>query len=106
MRKDAVTHDHWWLLEIRVDEGGFPRQVVKYHRLCRARFTLKKNAKAGSPENDFNTTVTRKRTRIDAGQGASSGIEDGHCLFYKKAKHKPNTMIKGETLHFRRVESR
>ena len=91
MRKAAVTHDHQRLLEIRVDESGFSWQVVKCHRLCRARFTLKKNAKARSPENDFNATVTEKRTRSDAGQGASSGIEDGHCIFFKKAKYKPNT---------------
>ena len=69
MRKAAVTHDHERLIEIRVDEGGFPRQVVKYHRLCRARFTLKKNAKAGSPENNFNVTFSGKRTRSDSGQG-------------------------------------
>ena len=81
LRKAAVTHDHQRLLKIRVDESGFPQHVVKYHRLCRARFTLKKNAKARSPENDFNATVTGKRTRSDAGQGALSGIEDGHCIF-------------------------
>ena len=69
MRKAAVAHDHKRLLEIRVDESGFPRQVVKYHRLCRARFTLKKNAKAGSAENNFNATVSGKRTRSDSGQG-------------------------------------
>ena len=45
LRKAAVAHDHQRLLEIRVDESGFPRQVVKYRRLCRAIFTLKKNAK-------------------------------------------------------------
>ena len=62
---------------------------VKYHRLRKARLTLKKNA--GSPENDFNATVSGKRTRSDAGQGVSSGIEGGHCIFCKKAKYKPNT---------------
>ena len=91
LSKAAVAHDHQRLLEIRVDESGFPRLVVKYHRLCRARFTLKKNAKARSPEKDFNATVTGKRTRSVTGQGASSGIEDGQCIFCKKAKYKPNT---------------
>ena len=31
LRKAAVTHDHQRLLEIRVDESGFTRQVVKYY---------------------------------------------------------------------------
>ena len=69
MHKAAVTHDHERLLEIRVDEGGFPRQVVKYHRLCRARFTLKKNAEAGTTENIFHATVSGKRTKSDSVQG-------------------------------------
>ena len=69
LRKAAVTHEHERLLEIRVHEGGFPRQVVKYHRLCRARFTLKKNAEAGSTENNFNATVSGKRTRSESVQG-------------------------------------
>ena len=37
------------------------------------------------------STVIGKRTRSDAGQNASSGIEGGLCIFCKKAKYKPST---------------
>ena len=50
------------ILDVAVEENGFPQIPVKYHRLCRADFTHKKSLQDRSTSSDAGTS-SGKQTR-------------------------------------------
>ena len=95
----AVIRKYKAILDVAVDDNGFPHIPVKYHRPCRADFTHKKNVQDRSPSSDAGTSSekqTRKSTR-NVSQGDSSIIEPDHCIFCKKTKCKAKSKTREKT---------
>ena len=84
-------------LAISQNEGVFPEICVKYHRSCRAEFTLKRDLEkikaAGNVDHDGDST---RRSSRDS--QSNSVILPDQCIFCKKSKYKPNTKTR-EKLH-------
>ena len=95
----AVIRKYKAILDVAVDENGFPQITVKYHRSCRADFTHKKSLQDRSTSSDAGTSSenqTRKSTR-NVSQGSSSVIEPDCCIFCKKMKYKAKSKTREKT---------
>ena len=98
----AVIRKYKAILDVAVDENGFPQIPVKYHRSCRADFTHKKSLQDRSTSSDAGTSSekqTRKSTR-NVSQGSSSIIEPDHCIFCKKMKYKAKSKTREKTHNY------
>ena len=82
----GVIRKYKAILDVAVDENGFPQILVKYHRSCKADFTHKKRLQDRSTSSDSRTSSEkqiRKSTR-NVSQGNSSIIEPDRCIFLQK----------------------
>ena len=92
----AVIRNHERILDVSQNEGVFPEIHVKYHRSCRAEFTLKRDLgkikAVGDVDHEDDSTRRSSRSSL------SYSILPDQCIFCKKSKYKPNTKTK-EKLH-------
>ena len=79
----AIIRNHETILAISQNEGVFPEICVKYHRSCRAEFTLKRDLEkikaAGNVDHDDDSTRRSSRDSV-----SSSVILPDQCIFLQE----------------------
>ena len=88
----AVIENHQEILDIPLNESGFPQEPVKYHRSCRSDFTHTKSLQAFKPSlsNDSTTATGSRKSRNNSAEARSAVLPD-YCIICKKTKYKPKS---------------